>query len=294
MTAVAPDVATTKYEDRFWTSRDGLKLHYRDYAGRGDRPPLVCMHGLTRNARDFAAFAERLSPEWRVLCPEMRGRGESEYARDASTYNPIQYVEDITALLDDAGIDRMVAIGTSLGGLMTMIMAMNAADRIAAVMINDVGPWLEPAGLKRIKDYVGHGRSFPTWVHAARALEETQGMAHPGRDLPFWIDMAKRVMVLSANGRMVFDYDMKVAEPFVGMDVEKQPDLWPGLEALSGKPALIVRGELSDLLSEATVVRMRARLPGVEIVTVPGVGHAPTLSEPEVEAAIDRFLAKVS
>ncbi|MDE8652956.1 alpha/beta fold hydrolase [Novosphingobium album (ex Liu et al. 2023)] len=289
----------TRYEDRFWTSRDGLKLHYRDYAGpdHGEgagRPPIVCLHGLARNARDFEALAERLSPAWRVLCPEMRGRGESEYARDAATYNPMQYVDDLSALLDELGIARIVAVGTSLGGLMTMILAMLSPGQIAGAVINDVGPWLEPAGLTRIKDYVGQGRSFPTWVHAARALEETQGTAHPGYDLSDWIAMAKRVMTLSSNGRIVFDYDMKIAEPFVGLDVHAQPDLWPGIEALAGKPVLIVRGALSDLLSEETLAGMRARLPDADVVTVPGVGHAPSLSEPEVEAAIDRLLAKVA
>ena len=284
----------TRYEDRFWSSRDGLKLHYRDYPGNETRPPVICLHGLTRNARDFEQLAERLSPEWRVLCLEMRGRGESEYAREAVTYNPLQYVEDVTALLDELGIDRFVAVGTSLGGLMTMLLALQSPQRIAAAIINDVGPYLEPAGIERIKSYVGQGRSFPTWVHAARGLEEMHGAAHPDRDLPFWISAAKRVMTLSSNARIVFDYDMKIAEPFIQLDPDAtQVDMWPALEALAGRPLLIVRGALSDLLGPATLDGMLQRLPEAEAITIGGVGHAPTLCEPEAFAAIDRLLARV-
>ncbi|MET1754995.1 alpha/beta hydrolase [Novosphingobium sp. RD2P27] len=284
----------TRYEDRFWSSRDGLKLHYRDYPGSDARPPLVCLHGLTRNARDFVELAERLSPTWRVLCPEMRGRGESEYTRDAASYNPLQYVDDVLALLDEAGIDRFVAIGTSLGGLMTMLLALQAPERIVGAVLNDVGPCLEPAGLRRIQSYVGQGRSFPTWVHAARAMEEVHESAHPGKDLPFWIAAAKRVMTLSSNARIVFDYDMKIAEAFTALDPDaEQADMWPALEALAGRPVLIVRGALSDLLSEETLARMLDRLPEAEGVTVPGVGHAPMLTEPVATAAIDRLLARV-
>lgn len=289
----------SRYEDRFWSSQDGLKLHYRDYPGRDDlglyaRPPIVCLHGLTRNARDFEPLAERLSPEWRVLCPEMRGRGESEYAREAASYNPLQYVQDVTALLDELGIERFVAIGTSLGGLMTMLMALQAPERIAAAVINDVGPYLEPAGIERIKGYVGQGRSFPTWVHAGRGLEEMHGAAHPGQDLPFWIAAAKRVMTLGSNARIVFDYDMKIAEPFVQLDPNAdQVDMWPALEALRGRPVLIVRGALSDLLGTQTLAGMMERLPEAEAITIADVGHAPTLCEPEVFAAIDRLLARI-
>jgi pimeloyl-ACP methyl ester carboxylesterase len=286
----------TGYEDRFWSSRDGLKLHYRDYPGANpERPPVICLHGLTRNARDFDELADRLSPAWRVLCPEMRGRGDSEYAREAASYNPLQYVEDLLALLEEAEIERFVAVGTSLGGLMTMLLALQAPERIAAAVINDVGPRLEPAGLERIKSYVGQGRSFPTWVHAARALEEVQGVSHPNQDLPFWIEAAKRVMTLSSVGRIVFDYDMKIAEPFARLDpAAEQVNMWPALEALAGRPVVIVRGAVSDLLSEETLAGMLARLPEAEAVTVQGVGHAPNLAGPDVFGAIDRLLARVA
>lgn len=283
-----------RYEDRFWTSRDGLKLHYRDYPG--DTPghlPVICLHGLTRNARDFEGLAAHLSPAWHVLCPEMRGRGDSEYARDSATYTPLQYLDDLEAFFAETGIERFVAIGTSMGALLTMGVALTRPDRIAGFVFNDVGPVLERHGLSRIKDYVGQGRSFPTWVHAARGLEQMQGAGHPGRDLGYWIRRAKQSMTLSSNGRIVFDYDMKVAEPFATFDPAAQPDLWPAIDALAGKPALVVRGAMSDLLSAETLAAMAQRLPGCETVTVPNCGHAPDIDDPLVLPAIERLLARV-
>lgn len=287
----------TDYADCYWSSRDGLKLHYRDYPGRDDRPPVICLPALTRNARDYEALAQRIAGEWRVLCPEMRGRGDSAYAKDSSTYNPFQYVDDVNHLLEQTGIERYVVIGTSLGGLMTMILAMNAPEKIVGAVLNDVGPVLEPAGLQRISGYVGHGRSFPTWMHAARALEETQGVANPNFTTLDWLELAKRLMTLSSNGRIVFDYDMKIAEPFARIDVadvSAQPDLWPGIDNLAGKPILLVRGGLSDLLSVDVFSQMVARLPGAEALTLPDVGHAPTLAEPESVVALDRLLARIA
>ena len=287
------------YTDRYWDSRDGLKLHYRDYSaksvqqGREDRPPVLCLPGLTRNARDFEALAARLSGEWRVICPDMRGRGDSAYAKDSATYNPMQYVDDVLLLFEAAGFEQAAIIGTSLGGLMTMAMAMITPQRIVAAVLNDVGPVVEPAGLARIRDYVGQGRSFSTWMHAARAVEEIQGAAFPGYEIADWLVAAKRSMTLGGNGRIVFDYDMKIAEPLAKMDINAQPDLWPGIGGLAGKPVLMIRGALSDLLSAETLAKMQARLPGSEAVIIDNVGHAPSLDEPEAIAAIEHLLARL-
>lgn len=283
----------SEFADRFWTSRDGLKLHYRDYAGRTDRPPVVCLPGLTRNARDFDHVASRIAGEWRVICPELRGRGDSAYAKDSATYNPIQYVEDLEALFEDAGIGRIIAFGTSLGGLLTMIMALGTPDRLAGALLNDVGPEIEAEGLERIRGYVGQGRSFETWMHAARALEETQASAFPDYEITDWLAMAKRCMVIGSNGRIVFDYDMKIAEPIVQPADESGVDLWPALHGLKGKPVLLLRGELSDVLSDQVHRRMAQALPDSEALTVPRVGHAPMLDEAASVAAIDRLLARL-
>ena len=292
--APAQALPAGSYTDQFWTSQDGLKLHYRDYAGPADRPVVLCLPGLTRNARDFAHVAQRLGGEWRVVCPDLRGRGDSAYAKDPASYNPLQYVEDIGALFEQAGIERFVVIGTSLGGLMTMIMALTMPDRLAGALLNDVGPEISPEGLDRIRSYVGQGRSFPTWMHAARALEEAQGSVFPDYSASQWLEVAKRCMVVGSNGRIVFDYDMRIAEPLSQPGGESAVDLWPALEALAGKPAALLRGELSDVLSPDVFARMAKALPQAEAVTVARVGHAPMLDEAAAVAAIDRLLARVA
>ncbi|HEX4848801.1 MAG TPA: alpha/beta hydrolase [Novosphingobium sp.] len=281
------------YADRYWTSSDGLRLHFRDYPGRADRPPVLCLPGLTRNGRDFSHVAERLSGEWRVICPDLRGRGDSAYAKDSATYIPLQYAEDLTLLLEQEGIGRFVSVGTSLGGLITMIFAMTMPDRLAGALLNDVGPEIAPEGLERIRGYVGQGRSFPTWMHAARALQEMQGEVFPDYAIADWLAMAKRGMVVGGNGRIVFDYDMKIAEPLSQPGGEAGIDLWPAFGALTGRPVALLRGELSDILAEATLERMAGMLSDAEAVTVPRVGHAPMLDEPAAMAAIDRLLARV-
>jgi pimeloyl-ACP methyl ester carboxylesterase len=284
-----------KYEDCTWTSSDGLALHYRNYPALDGASalPVLCLHGLTRNARDFAALAEHLSATRRVIVPEMRGRGQSDYSPNSDTYSPITYVADVEKLLAEQDIARFCVIGTSMGGLMTMLMAQGAPGRMAAVVMNDIGPEVDPAGLARISGYVGHGRSYPTWIHAARSLAEVHGAAFLDYDLDMWLEMAKRTMIVTQNGRISFDYDMAIAEPFGKPGNAAPPNLWLAFEALRGVPMLLVRGELSDLLSADTVKQMQARNPAMQTVTVPRVGHAPTLDEPEVVSAIDRLLAGV-
>lgn len=290
------------FADRYWTSEDGLRLHFRDYppasgGQAGERPPVICLHGLTRNARDFAGLAAHLAQAgWRVVVPDMRGRGQSDYARDPASYHVGRYAADLDALRQQEGIGRYVAIGTSMGGLMTMAQAMLDPEPIVASVLNDIGPVVDPAGLERIMDYVGQGGSYPTWMHAARALEELHAAAHPGFALDDWLAMAKRGMTLCGNGRIAYDYDMKIAEPLRaagGAQAAAPPDLWPGFEALARRPLLLVRGELSNLLTSETFAEMAHRAPDAAQVTVPGTGHAPTLDEPEARAAIDAFLARL-
>ena len=288
------------YAERSWTSADGLTLYYRDYPGPDgyDGPPVVCLHGLTRNARDFANLAEHISASRRVIVPDMRGRGQSEYAPDPASYNPRQYVADVEALLQEQKIDRFIAIGTSMGGLMTMLMAagLMAAgrpDRIAAVVMNDIGPEIERAGLDRIAGYVGQGKSYPTWMHAAKSLQSVHGEAFPDFDLEQWLDMAKRTLVIGQNGRVSYDYDIAIAEPFKQADNAAPAELWPAYDALRGVPMVLLRGELSDLLSPQTVSQMAQRNPAMTSVTIARVGHAPTLDEPQARAAIDALLAQV-
>jgi pimeloyl-ACP methyl ester carboxylesterase len=289
--------ASQRYEDGWWQSTDGLKLHYRDYPGGPEaqgRPPILCVAGLTRNARDFEDVAERLSPAWRVITVDLRGRGESPIAPDSSSYAPPSYVLDIGALFVSLRLDKMVLFGTSLGGLVAMLIGATTPERLAGVLLNDIGPVIEPAGMARIRTYVGKSASWPTWLHAARALAESQRDVYPRYLLTDWLAMAKRLYRLTSAGRIVPDYDMRIAEPIREAPEDAPPiDLWPAFEALKGRPVALLRGGRSDLLSPATAQEMARRLPGLELTTVPDVGHPAQLSEPESVAAIDRLLNRV-
>jgi pimeloyl-ACP methyl ester carboxylesterase len=281
------------WSDGYWQSSDGLRLHYREYAGSASRPPIICIPGLTRNARDFEGVAGRLAGDWRLICVELRGRGESAPARDPMTYVPLTYLGDMEALIAALGLKRFILFGTSLGGLITMLLSMNDGRRIAGALLNDIGPVLESRGLEHIRSYVGKPQNWPTWLHAARFLAETQRHRYPDWEIDQWLVYAKRLCRLTPGGRIVLDYDMRIAEPFRLPGGEADFDLWGAFAGLRGIPSLVVHGELSDLLSEATVARMKAENPAMESVTVPRVGHAPTLDEPEAVEAIDRLLKRV-
>ena len=286
------------FEDRFLTAGDGVRLHGRDYGGDSAKPPILCLPGLTRNARDYADLAARLAPAWRVVALDFRGRGESGRAEDWSTYSPASYLDDVQAILAALKIDRFVGIGTSLGGIVLVMLGAAQPGRIAGAVLNDIGPTIEPAGLTRIRGYVGRGSSHPTWLHAARAVAEANAGVYPDWKLDDWLAMAKRLYRLTDKGKIVLDYDLRIAEPFKLLGPENggeaPADLWPALAGLHGAPVLVVRGERSDVLSQATAERMIAALPGAELVTVPRVGHAPTLEEPAAVAGLQRLLGRVA
>jgi len=280
------------YQDLHWTSTDGVKLHARDYPGDPAAVPVVCLPGLTRNARDYAALAATLAPGRRVIAVDFRGRGESGQAKDPMSYVPATYADDVRGLLVEAGIERFVAVGTSLGGLVAMLLAGDGVLRGA--VINDVGPEIESAGLQRIRGYVGRGSSCPTWLHAARTVADAHRDIYPGWELDDWLGMAKRLYRVTSAGRIVLDYDLRIAEPFRVLATAEGPDMWEALGGLAAVPVLVVRGGRSDVLSADVAARMIERLPQGELVTVPEVGHAPTLSEPAAAAGIARLLGRVA
>jgi len=284
------------WEDGYWMSNDGLRLHYRDYPAspRSRQLPILCIPGLTRNARDFGPLADRLAGRRRIIVVELRGRGESASAKDPMSYKPATYLDDLSLLIAGLGLDRFVLFGTSLGGILSLLIAATHGGRVAGVLLNDVGPTIEPAGLQRIRGYVGKVGSYPTWLHAARAIAEAHRVAYPDYGLEQWLDMAKRLCRLTSAGRVVADYDGAIAEPFRVPGGESGGDLWPLLDALAPIPSLLVRGAISDILSAETAERMQAALPLMERLDLPRIGHAPTLFEPDCQAAIDRLLTRVA
>jgi pimeloyl-ACP methyl ester carboxylesterase len=298
MDAGAP-VGIGGFEERVVTTIDGLPLYARDYAPLLPVTglPVICLHGLTRNSRDFEVIAPRIAALGRrVIVPDMRGRGRSANDPDPAHYVPVVYAQDVAKIMDDLGAPRAVFVGTSMGGLITLVIAATAPDRIAASVLNDVGPQLNPAGLSRIATYVGHVQPVATWAEAAERVRATNGGAFPGRvdDEAFWLAAAHRTFRERDDGRLELDYDPHIALAFADYDSDAPPaDLTPYFTALAAKPLLSVRGALSDILAEEGVAHMRSVAPSIETVTVEGVGHAPTLEEPDAWDALLDFLAKV-
>ncbi len=282
------------WRDQYWTSRDGLTLHYRDYEGPDGRPPVLCLHGLTRNSRDFENLAGRLAGNWRVLTVDFRGRGKSQHDPQPARYMPPTYAADVIHLMDELAIEQAVFIGTSLGGIVTMIVAGFAPQRIAGALLNDIGPELDKAGLDRISSYVGQPVLFASWDEAADRFAAKYGDVHPGYGRVEWLRYARRVARETERG-IELDYDMAIAEPFRSMDEKTATaaDAWPLFRGLAGKPVTILRGENSDLFSAETARKMCEALPGAELATVANVGHAPDFDEPESIDAVDRLLERV-
>jgi predicted O-methyltransferase YrrM/pimeloyl-ACP methyl ester carboxylesterase len=277
--------------DYFYTSGDGLRLYCRIYPAR--RPggvPVLCLPGLTRNSRDFADLALHLSAEHEVLAADLRGRGLSAWDSDPTHYQIPTYVEDAWTLLDSRGIDRVLIVGTSLGALMGMAMAMRP-ERVAGVVLNDAGPEIELAGVQRIAGYAGKLPPVANWAQAAEQARIIHQAALPDLTEAQWMDYARRNYRENSAGIPVPDMDPQIA---AGLRAPQTAPLqmWPLYAQIRGVPMLVIRGALSDLLSAATVERMLREKPDLRHVTVPNRGHTPRLDEPESLAAIDAFLAE--
>ncbi len=287
----------TDFADRWWRSEDGLRLYARDYAGAAGEAklPVIAIHGLTRNSADFAAVAPIIAATGRrVLAVDVRGRARSDRAADPMTYQPVQYARDMLALMDQAGIARAAFLGTSMGGLITMALTAIAPDRIAAAILNDVGPEVSLVGLTRIAAYAGQPVDTPTWDDAVAYVRKHNAIALPHYTDADWDAFARRVFREGPDGP-VLDYDPDIAVPIrAAGQAALVPDLWGDFERLAtGRPTLLIRGATSDLLDAEIAGRMRARAPEMGYVEVPDVGHAPMLDEPTAEAAILAFLGAV-
>ena len=264
------------FEDRFTTATDGTLLHWREYRGQGI--PVVCLHGLTRNARDFEGVATALAEEGcRMIVPDVRGRGASGRA-DPATYTLPVYLTDLDAVFAAAGLTQAVFVGTSMGGLLTMLTAAARPGRVLAACINDIGPVVERAGLERIASYIGRSGPSADWAAAAAAIEAFDGAFFPDYKAADWAKHARR-RCREDGDAIVFDYDPLIAGGFSADPGDGARVLWPMFDALAKVQTLVVRGELSDILSEETAVAMRARSPNVRVETISRVGHAPTIEE---------------
>lgn len=278
-----------------YRSEDGLALYAKSYGPPHADLSVLCMHGLTRNHKDFEPMIAALGARHRFIAVDVRGRGRSERASDPATYTPLTYARDMACLLDRLGIARVALIGTSMGGLMSMIMARTLPKRIRGIVLNDVGPVLDQAGLDRIAGYAGEVAPLASWDEAAAAVARVQGDIFPGLGPEDWAAFARRTYRECPDGRVILDYDPAITRTVgdVRPSWRTRFAMWRLYGATRRFPLLVIRGETSDILAPATAARMVRRHPGAELVTVPGVGHAPLLDEPEAVAAIARFLDRL-
>ena len=286
------------YAERRFTSPDGLSLYARDYPGADGpvRLPVIAIHGLTRNSADFDAIATLIAQSGRrVMAVDVRGRGKSDRAPDPMTYQPPVYAKDVLALMDQAGIDRAVFMGTSMGGLITMAVTAFKSNRVAAAILNDIGPEVDPAGLARIAAYAGQPVDTPTWAAAAAHVKKINAVAFPEYTDADWDAFARRTFREGTEGTPVLDYDPDISVPIRAMGAKGLvPRLWPFFTRLAkGRPTLLIRGGASDLLSAGIAAKMRKRAPKMAYAEITGIGHAPMLDEPEARAAIFEFLRDV-
>ncbi len=276
------------FQDIIFELPSGLKLYARDYS-HDDKPAILCLHGLTRNSADFEPLADYLAQDYRLIIPDQRGRGRSDYDPDPAHYRPDIYAADMLALLAHLGLSKTHIIGTSMGGIMAMIMHAVSPKLIQSCVLNDIGPQIEPEGLSYIKSYVGHDPVFDSWDEAAAAVAQSSAHIFPAYKPAEWMSFTRQLCKTDPRG-IVFAYDPQIAAPFKQDDGAAPPDMWPLFEAMSSIPLLIIRGQNSNLFSQACYEKMLAiHLNATGCITA-NIGHAPMLNEPEPQAAITRFL----
>ncbi|GAB3428594.1 hypothetical protein GCM10027320_07120 [Massilia solisilvae] len=269
-------------------------MAYKEWGDAANPRVLVCVHGVTRVADDFDHLARALCGQYRVVCPDVVGRGRSDRLRDPQYYTVAQYVADMVTLIarvTAGSLDESVDwFGTSMGGLMGMMLAALEGTPVRKLVLNDIGPVLDPVALARIGEYIGQDLRFPSFAHGAAFVREVSSSFGPHSDEQ-WDKLAGDVLRQAPDGSWVRHYDLALAEPFKAITPEVakagEAGLWAAYDAIRC-PTLLVRGELSDLLSRETAQQMAARGPRPKLVEVPGVGHAPTfMNEDQIAIARD-------
>ena len=280
----------------FITAQDGLKLHVRAYGSRSAPAlPVICLPGLARTSADFDALAGALAddaahPRY-VLAMDYRGRGLSDYDRDPGNYNLLVELADVLAVLTALGIGRAIFVGTSRGGILTMLLGSARPAAIAGVVLNDIGPVIETRGLVRIKSYLGRLPQPKSFEEGAEFLHRLFGMHFTALTPQEWQEFARRTF-REKDGRIVPNYDPRLARAFQDVDLERAvPPLWKEFDSLGRMPLMVIRGVNSDLLTTATVEAMRARRQQCYAIVVPDQGHAPLLTDAETIGRIGEFVA---
>lgn len=285
----------TDFIDRTVATSDGLRLHVRDYGADRAGRPVVCLPGLTRNARDFHQLALKLSQGTaprRVLTIDSRGRGLSDHDPDKSHYTIGVEAADVLSVLDTLKIVVADFIGTSRGGLILHLLAVSHPERLGRVVLNDIGPVLEVEGLRQIQEYLGHESAPNNFDEAAEGLRAVHGAAFPVLSPADWQDMAEAIY-REIDGELRTDFDPAIADQFASADLSQPlPDLWANFAGFEGKPLMAIRGETSRLLSQETMAEMGRRHGDMVALTAAGQGHAPVLHLGHLDEAIAAFLGR--
>jgi len=293
LTAAAPGAQPRDraYRERTLTLSNGLELYFREYGWPQSGPaPVLCLPGLARNSADFNRLATRLAATRRVIAPDYRGRGRSDYDPDWRNYAPIVCADDMRHLIAGTNLHGFIAVGTSFGGILSIVLSLIAATAMRAIVLNDVGPYVEQSGTKRILAYIRDWPPQPDWPAAVASLRRNMPKLSLTTD-DDWMAFARSTFQEGPDGMLHRNWDGKIVEPFLhGGD--PYADLWQLYRGIRRIPTLVVRGGASDILSAETLARMKAEKPDLVSVTVPGIGHAPTLAEPEAARALDDFLAR--
>lgn len=286
----APDLPTA-FRERRYTAEDGLSLYYREYGDPlSPGVPILCLPGLARNSKDFHRLALRLRARHWIVCPDYRGRGRSAYDPNSENYQPAVYMSDLRHLLAAAGLRRAAVIGTSMGGLLACAMGAAMPTVLAGVVLNDVGPDIGSDGLGRIMTYLARDNPQPDWESAIGAFKSL----FPNLSLRTeadWRAAAEATWAMGRDGILHYDWDIRIVEPL--RHQRPLPDLWALFRSLRRYPVLAIRGGASDVLLPATFERMALEHPRLERLTLDGVGHVPSLVEPEALGAIEGFLARL-
>lgn len=264
------------------------RIAYLEWGDPRNRDVLVCVHGLLRSARDFEPLARELSSHFRIACPDLAGRGDSDRLPEASLYAVPQYLADMVTLIARLDTESVSWLGTSLGGLVGMALAAQAGTPVKQLVLNDVGPLIPRAALERIASYAGERRVFETFDEAERYMRTLSAPFGPHSDAQ-WRFLAENWVRRNADGTWQPHYDPQIGDAFRASLPEKDMDLWHFYDALRC-PTLVIRGAQSDLLARGTAEQMRSRGPKAKLVEIPGVGHAPTLLNAEQIGIVREFL----
>lgn len=277
--------------ERHILCNDGISLYVRDYPGpvSGNKSPILCLGGLTRNSKDFAGLAKYWSRQRRVICPDKRGRGRSEYDPNWQNYNPQAYVEDVRHILCALGVHDVVVVGTSLGGILGLAMGTALPGFIKALVMNDIGPEVRTDTLSEIIGYMKEPLALASWDEAGKHARAAFGSQIPLTTDADWVRAARLSYIERADGKIIFDFDPNIVKPILKDDT-KVHNLWHFWGAICRLPLLVIRGAKSDILGEAQLQKMHDSHHNMRSTVVPGVGHAPSMAEPESLGALNEFL----